>query len=90
MADIEGAEFDLFSHEDEALQSVEMAIVELHPREYLRRGRSEEAMLDLIGRAGFVVVERRADVVLLRRGQAGLSCGSERIAGGTADTTTAR
>ncbi len=71
VADIEGAEFDLFSQEGEALQSVELAIVELHPRDYVRRGRSEKAMLDLIDWAGFTVVERRADVVLLRRAPSG-------------------
>ncbi len=67
VADIEGAEFDLFANENNALGSVDTAIVELHPRDYVRRGRSEGEMLRLIERAGLVVAERSADVVLLRR-----------------------
>lgn len=67
VADIEGAEFDLFSHERDALQSVEVAVVELHPRDYARRGRTERDMLDLIAEAGFALAERREDVVLLKR-----------------------
>jgi FkbM family methyltransferase len=67
VADIEGAEFDLFRHDSEALRSVQVAIVELHPRDYPKRGLSEHGMLELLEAAGFAVVERRADVVLLRR-----------------------
>jgi len=67
VADIEGAELDLFRNDGEALRSVRIAIVELHPRDYPKRGASEREMLQLIEAAGFSVVERRADVVVLAR-----------------------
>lgn len=67
VADIEGAEYDLFAREAATLAHVAVAIVELHPRDYARGGRSEAALTALIEAAGLTVAERRADVVLLRR-----------------------
>lgn len=67
VSDIEGAEFDLFDHEAETLAHVELAIVELHPRNYAAQGRSEADLLRNASAAGLQVVERLSDVVLLRR-----------------------
>lgn len=67
VADIEGAEYDLFARETETLRRVALAIVELHPRDYARAGRDEAQLEALIEAAGLTIAERRADVVLLRR-----------------------
>ncbi|MDP3897841.1 MAG: FkbM family methyltransferase [Mesorhizobium sp.] len=67
VADIEGAEYDLFARETETLRRVALAIVELHPRDYARAGRDEASLMAFIGAAGLAIAERRADVVLLRR-----------------------
>lgn len=67
VADIEGAEFALFEKDAETLAKAALAIVELHPKEYAKAGRSEGEMAGLIAKAGFRTAERQADVVLLRR-----------------------
>jgi FkbM family methyltransferase len=67
VCDVEGAEYDLFAQETDTLRHAELAIVELHPRNYAAQGRSEADLLRHAAAAGLRVADRLADVVLLRR-----------------------
>jgi len=67
VSDVEGAEFDLFAQEAETLRHVELAIVELHPRNYAPQGRHESVLIRHAAAAGLQVAERMSDVVLLKR-----------------------
>jgi len=67
VCDIEGAEFDLFAREAEALSRCAVAVVEFHPDPFVRRGKSTSAFLDHVRAAGFEIVETRANVLVARR-----------------------
>ena len=67
VCDVEGAEYDLFAHETDVLRFAELAIVELHPRNYAAQGRNEADLLRHAAAAGLEVAARLGDVVLLRR-----------------------
>lgn len=67
VSDIEGAEYDIFERDREALASAQVAIVEIHPQIYAARGGSEAQFLELAEAAGFGLAERQADVVVLTR-----------------------
>ncbi|MGE0282486.1 MAG: FkbM family methyltransferase [Rhizobiaceae bacterium] len=67
VSDVEGAEYDLFAQEAETLRHVELAIVELHPRNYAALGWNEAELIRNAASVGLQVAERLSDVVLLRR-----------------------
>ncbi len=67
VCDIEGGEFDLFQNDAEALSRCAMAIVELHPDPFVRRGESTSAFLESVRAAGFEIVETMANVIAARR-----------------------
>lgn len=67
VCDIEGGEFDLFLNDVEALSRCAVAIVELHPDPFVRRGESTSAFLESVRAAGFEVVEVMANVIAARR-----------------------
>ncbi|MCZ7676625.1 MAG: FkbM family methyltransferase [Roseovarius sp.] len=67
VCDIEGGEFDLFLNDAEALARCAMAIVELHPDPFVRRGESTSAFLEHVRAAGFEIVEVMANVIAARR-----------------------
>lgn len=67
VSDVEGAEYDLFAQDADTLRHVELAIVELHPRNYQAQRRNESELLRNAAAVGLQVVERLSDVVLLRR-----------------------
>ena len=63
--DIEGAEYDVFAHDAGGLSSCRMAIVEVHPHIYARSGQSLDGFMELVSRAGFEVLERDGDSLVL-------------------------
>lgn len=67
VCDIEGGEFDLFLNDVEALSRCALAIVELHPDPFVRRGESTSAFLESVSAAGFEVVEVMANVIAAKR-----------------------
>jgi FkbM family methyltransferase len=67
VSDIEGAEYAVFERERDALSRVSMAILEIHPKAYRSEGKSEEGFLDLVRSAGFTIVDKQADVLVLVR-----------------------
>jgi FkbM family methyltransferase len=67
ICDIEGAEFDLFRHDAAGLERCRVAIVEFHPEAFAARGKSEEAFLALMDKAGFEIAARKENVVVGRR-----------------------
>lgn len=69
IADIEGAEFDLFMHDRETLALCRIAIVEIHPAIFEESDRSETEFWDLVRAAGMRQVERIANVCVLEREQ---------------------
>ena len=67
ICDIEGAEFDLFLDDTEALSRCEVAIVEFHPDPFVRRGVSTSAFLENVRAAGFDIVDVMANVLVAKR-----------------------
>lgn len=67
IADIEGAEFDLFRHDREALAGCRIAIVEIHPAIFEDDDRTEAEFWELVSAAGMRQVERTANVCVLKR-----------------------
>ncbi len=67
VCDIEGAEYDVFARDQDALAKCRMAIVEIHPDVFAARGQSEAEFLALAGKAGLRQLERIENVVLLVR-----------------------
>jgi FkbM family methyltransferase len=61
--DIEGAEYDVFENDVDALRRCRLAIVEIHPD----ASRTEEYFLKLAERSGFKMIDREADVLALAR-----------------------
>lgn len=66
VCDIEGAEFEMFEKDGEALSRAAVAIVELHPRAYASAGTHEADLIAAARRAGLAPVERSADVVVFK------------------------
>lgn len=71
VADIEGAEFDLFEREREALRRCAFAIVEHHPKVFAEQGRAPERFMALVAEAGFEIVEERHNCLVLARKASG-------------------
>lgn len=67
VCDIEGAEFDLFLNDTEALSRCAIAVVEFHPDPFVRRGTSTSAFLDHVRAAGFEIAETQANVLVATR-----------------------
>lgn len=67
VSDIEGAEYEIFENESETLNSVQIVIVELHPKDYCRRGKSLDQLLRLCDAAGLRVIDQLGDVYVLGR-----------------------
>lgn len=68
VCDIEGAELDLFAHDQAMLTRCPLAIVETHPNVYRAEGRPADALLQLARAAGFSLVDQVEDVCVFRRG----------------------
>lgn len=68
VSDIEGGEFAIFERESEALAGLRLAILEIHPDAYAADGRSTEEFMALAAGHGLRVIDRQADVLVLRRG----------------------
>jgi FkbM family methyltransferase len=64
VCDIEGAEFDVLEREGEIFQRVSRAIVEIHPKEFARRGRSEADFLALAAARGLQCISRDSHVLV--------------------------
>lgn len=67
VCDVEGAEFDIFERDGAALQSCTLALVEVHPDDFERRGQSLTAFLDLVRASGMKFVDHVADVYAFAR-----------------------
>jgi hypothetical protein len=67
VSDIEGGEFAIFERDGEALAGLRLAILEVHPDAYAADGRSADQFMALVAAHGFRVVDRQADVLVLRR-----------------------
>ncbi len=67
VCDIEGAEFDLFLHDQAALAKCDCIIIEIHPPSFIDRGASVSDFLLLLRQAGFETVDQDALVIVARR-----------------------
>lgn len=67
VSDIEGGELPIFMRDATALAGARIVIIEIHPKAYEAEGSSEAAFLLACGDAGFRIVDRQADVVVLSR-----------------------
>lgn len=67
VSDVEGAEFDIFEHDGEALKSCALALVEVHPAVFEKRGQSLDAFLDLVAGCGMKFVDHVEDVYAFAR-----------------------
>ncbi|MGB3244322.1 MAG: FkbM family methyltransferase [Sulfitobacter sp.] len=67
VCDIEGGEYDMFMKEPAAsFSGITHGIIEIHPKEFADMGGSESAFLERVTVLGFTVLDRTADVLLLR------------------------
>jgi FkbM family methyltransferase len=67
VCDIEGAEFELFKNEPEALKRCVLAIVEFHPAVFSEMRKSTIEFFELIEASGLTIIERRGSVVVAKR-----------------------
>ena len=67
VSDIEGGELPIFTRSDPALASAQVIIAELHDQAYRGAGSSERQVLEQCEALGFKLVDRQADVVVLKR-----------------------
>jgi FkbM family methyltransferase len=67
MCDIEGAEFDMFAMDTDALRLCQGAVIEMHPEVFTQAGRSVADFLAHVAAAGLTVVEQQSDVIALMR-----------------------
>lgn len=65
VSDIEGAEYGIVEQESAALRNAKMVIMEVHPHQYAARGSGEKEFLAMAMDAGFQLVDRQGDVVVL-------------------------
>ena len=68
ICDIEGAEMELVEREAEALRRCDLLVIELHPEQFDKVGRSLADMVAAIECLGFVERRRMADVFAFERG----------------------
>ena len=67
VSDIEGGEYPMFMEEPaETFARVSHAIIEIHPKVFALMGGTEQAFFDAATAKGFTLIERRADVVLMK------------------------
>ena len=66
VADIEGAEFDLFANEADLLKSFGLVILEIHPSVFLKSGKTEADFMALVSASDMTVIERCEDVLVLK------------------------
>lgn len=67
VSDIEGGEYPMFMEEPaETFARVSHAIIEIHPKAFAMFGGSEEAFFDAATAKGLILIERRADVILMK------------------------
>lgn len=67
IADIEGAEVDLIEKDRAALSRCDLLVIELHPAEFAKSGRSLEEVVGAIERLGLIERRRVADVFAFER-----------------------
>ncbi|MDO9418743.1 FkbM family methyltransferase [Pararhizobium sp.] len=67
VSDIEGAEYAVFAAEVDILAKVSVAVIEVHPDEFERQGKSLASFLVLGEAAGLKLAASQADVVVLKR-----------------------
>lgn len=67
ICDIEGAELDLIDRDANALGRCDLLVIEMHPVEFEKAGRSLEEMVAKIERLGLVERKRMADVFAFER-----------------------
>lgn len=69
ICDVEGAELDLFAHEQaDVLARISLMVLETHPKFYDGGIARQKQLLDRLAELGFVVAEERNDVLCLTRG----------------------
>nr|WP_246455856.1 FkbM family methyltransferase [Sulfitobacter aestuariivivens] len=67
VSDIEGGEYDIVMQEDPSVfANVSHSVMEIHPEAFTAMGGSEDAFLIRLDQLGFDVLDRTADVLLLR------------------------
>lgn len=67
VCDIEGAEFDMFENDAEALKTCQLALVEVHPDVFDSQGRSLSEFLGLVRDNGFQQVDHVDNVYAFQR-----------------------
>jgi FkbM family methyltransferase len=69
VCDIEGAEYEVFENDVETLNKIQIAIVELHPEDYARRGKSMDELMRNCSAAGLGVIDQQGHVYVFGRQQ---------------------
>ncbi len=67
VSDIEGAEFELFKHDPDALKSCQLALVEVHPDVFESQRRSLAEFLELVRGCGFKQIDHVDNVYAFAR-----------------------
>lgn len=67
ICDVEGCEYDLFQHDRPVLERCGLAIVETHPQMFEDGAARDAALLANAAAAGLSLVDRVADVIVLKR-----------------------
>lgn len=66
VSDIEGAEYEMFQTEPrETFCKLSKVIVEIHPKQFMALGKSEEGFLKILREKGLSIIKRRENVLLL-------------------------
>jgi hypothetical protein len=67
VSDIEGAEYQMFREEPaETFADLAYAIIEIHPKVFAKMGGDEKTFFDTATQKGITLMDRRADVVLMK------------------------
>ena len=67
VCDIEGAEFDMFENDADALETCQLALVEVHPDVFESQGRSLAAFLDFVRDTGLRQIDHVENVYAFAR-----------------------
>lgn len=68
VCDIEGTEFDLFAHEADALQTCQLALVEVHPHIFESQARTFDQFMSHVANCGFKTIDHIDNVYAFARG----------------------